>query len=187
MKLKVIIISACLVLVSANSFAENRKTSMEQTITVKQQLEVMAIDHKERWAKLKDRSGFTRTIHIGDEVKNFDQVVVGDIINVNFAETIQIKAYGADAIKAGEEVEVAFAKAAEGQKPGKAIAVAKTIVVTISAIDLEHSLVTLSDKQGNTKTFSPQIPSNLKKVKVGDKVAISIAKALAITVKPSNK
>ncbi len=187
MKLKVFIIASCLLLVSTNSFSENKDVGMEQTITVKQQLEVLAIDHKERWAKLKDRSGFTRTIHIGDEVKNLDQVVVGDIVNVNFSETIQIKAFGPDALKAGEEVEVAFAKAPEGEKPGKAVAVAKTIVVTISAIDLERSLVTLADKQGNTKTFSPQIPAKLKKVKVGDKVAITIAKALAITVTPSNK
>jgi hypothetical protein len=71
--------------------------------------------------------------------------------------------------------------------PAKATATAKTIVLTIAAIDLKNSLVTLKDLQGNTRTFRPRLIENLKQVKVGDKVAISFAEALAISVKKGTK
>ena len=183
MKSKIIAAAVFSLLMSTMAFAVDQKPASTETIIVKQELEVIQINHKERWAMLKDRSGFTKKYDISDHVRNLENVAVGDVVYVNYAETIQIKAFGADAINAGKEVEAIFARVPEGAKPGKAMAVATTVVVTIAAIDLENSMVTLKDKQGNTKAFKPRIPANLKKVQVGDKVAVSFAKALVITVK----
>lgn len=188
MKFKLSTIIASSLLISGMAFADgHNKPAATKSIVVKQQLEVLKIDHSARWVLLKDRSGFTRKIDVGSEVRNFDKVSVGDIVNVNYAESIHIEAFGADAIKAGVEAEAVFGRAAKGQMPAAAGAAAKTLVVTIAAIDLENSLVTLKDKQGNAKTFRPRIKANLEKVKVGDKVAISFAKALAISVQAGNK
>ncbi len=172
---------------SVSTFADNHKLSTTENIIVKQELEVLSIDHKARKVTLKDRSGFTKTMKVGNDIVNFDQVEVGDIVHVNFAETIVIRAFGPDAIKAGAEAESIFARAPKGSKPAGATATAATIVLTIAAIDLENSLVTLKDTQGNTKTFRPRHIENLKKVSVGDKVAISIAEAVAISVKKGAK
>lgn len=182
-----IIASSLLALFLSNAAFSNDMPSSSESIIVKQQFEVLSINHDEKWVQLKDRSGFTKKVNVGSNTTNFDQVKVGDIVNVNYAETIVIKAFGADAINAGVESESIFANAAKGQKPAKAMATAKTIVVTIAAIDLKNSLVTLKDKSGNTKTFRPRTVSNLQKVKVGDKVAVSFAKAIAITVKEGDK
>ncbi len=188
MKLKIIITSAIIALFATNpAMADQKKPSTTESIVVEQQLEVVEINKDERWVLLKDRSGFTKKVEVGTSAKNFEQLKVGDVINVNYAETIQIKAFGEDAIKMGEESEAIFAHSPEGAKPGGTVTAAKTVVVTISNIDLEHNLVTLKDKQGNTKTFRPQVPSKLKQVKVGDKVAISVARAMAVTVKDDKK
>ncbi|MDX2506938.1 MAG: hypothetical protein QNL62_21030 [Gammaproteobacteria bacterium] len=182
MKAKVILVALFSLFMANAVLADSHKPARTESVVVKQQFEVISINHEERWAMLKDRSGFTKRFDISVNARNFDQLVVGDVVNISYAETIHIQAFGADAINAGEEADAIFARTPEGEKPGGAIAEAKTLVVTIAAIDLENSLVTLKDKQGNTKTFRPRLPSNLKKVKVGDKVAISFAKALAITV-----
>ena len=188
MKFKISTILAASLLVSNMAFADShKKPSSSESIIVKQQLEVIGIDHDARWVLLKDRSGFTRKIGVGDIVQNFNQVSIGDIIKVNYAETIHIKAFGADALKSGAEAEAVFGRAPKGQKPAVMSASAKTLVVTIANIDLENSLVTLKDKQGNTKTFRPRIIANLKKVKVGDKVAISFAEAMVISVQAGDK
>lgn len=187
MKTKVIVATLFSLFMSNVALAVNDKPASTESVVIKQQLEVIKIDHAERWAMLKDRSGFTKRYDISDDVRNLDQVAVGDIVSVNYAETIHIQAFGADAINAGVESEAIFARAPEGEMPGKAMAAATTVVVTIAAIDLENSVVTLKDKQGNTKTFRPRLPSNLKKVKVGDKVAVSFAKAMAITVEKGTK
>jgi len=189
MKLKVIAASALLMLTANMSFADSDKASgadsipaMEKTIVIKQRLEVMAINHEKRWVELKDASGFTQKINVGDEARNFNQLAVGDVINVNRSKTIKIKAFDADSIEAGAEAGAVFARTEEGQKPGAAIIGAEVVVVTIAAIDLTNSLVTLEDEEGNLEVLQPEIPSNLKKVKVGDKVAIMFIQSLSIAV-----
>ena len=183
MKLKIMTSAVLALFISNAAIAEDQKPSSSKSIVVKQQFEVIQIDYDARWVLAKDRSGFTKKVHIGSDVINFDQVKVGDLVDVSYAETIEIKAFGADAISAGQGAETVFARAPKGQKPGKAAAVARTLVLTITAIDLENSTVTLKDTEGTSRTFHPRIAGNLKKVKVGDKVAVSIAKALAISVK----
>ncbi len=182
MKSKIIAIVILTLFISHTVFSDSHKPSKSESRVIKQQFEVVGIDHDARWVQLKDRDGFTRKVNVGSDIRNFAQIEVGDIVKVNYAETIVIKAFGADAIKAGKEVESIFARAPEGEMPAGAAATAQTIVLTISAIDLKRGLLTLKDRKGNAKTFRPRSVDNLKKVKVGDKIAISYAEALAITV-----
>ena len=189
MKVKIIAGIALLILTSNVSFANSEKKSTadnmpasSETMVVKQSLEVVGINHDERWVELKDSSGFTQKIKVGDEVRNFAQVTKGDIVNIIRSKTIEIKAFGADAIEAGKEAAAIFARAPEGHKPGVAIVGSEVVVLTIAAIDLEKSLVTLEDKQGNQNIFKPKVAANLKKVKVGDKVAIMFIQTVSITV-----
>ncbi len=187
MKLKIIVTSLFALFMSNAAFSDQQKPSITESVIINQQLEVIAIDHDAGWVQLKDRSGFTKKVNVGNDIINFDQVKVGDVVNVNYAETIVIKAFGADAISAGEEIESVFARAKKGEKPAGAAASATTVVVTIASIDLENSLITLKDLKGNMKTLRPRSPSVLKKIQVGDKVAISFAKALSVKVKAANK
>ena len=189
MRTKIIAGIALLVLASNMSFANSEKASgassipaTTETIVVKQSLEVVGINHDERWVELKDSSGFTQKIKVGDEVRNFDQMTKGDIVNIVRSNTIEIKAFDADAINVGKEAGAIFARAAEGQKPGVAIVDTGIIVLKIAAIDLKNSLVTLEDETGNQKIFQPKVAANLKKVKVGDKVAIMFLQTFSITV-----
>lgn len=189
MKVKIITAIVLLMLTANMSFANSEKATgadsipaRVKTILIKQSLEVIAINHEKRWIRLKDASGFTQKITVGDEARNFSQLVVGDIINVNRSNTIKIKAFSADSVDAGAAAGAVFARTPEGQKPGAAIVGAEVIVVTIAAIDLENSLVTLEDEEGNLDVLRPEIPANLKKVKVGDKVAIMFVQTLSITV-----
>ena len=148
MRTKIIAGITLLVLASNMSFANSEKASgassipaTTETIVVKQSLEVVGINHDERWVELKDSSGFTQKIKVGDEVRNFDQMTKGDIVNIVRSNTIEIKAFDADAINVGKEAGAIFARAAEGQKPGVAIVDTGIIVLKIAAIDLKNSLV----------------------------------------------
>lgn len=182
MKLNIFSIAILALFISQAAISDDHKPSMTKSVVVNQQFEVVSIDHDARWVLLKDRQGFTKKVNVGSDIRNFAQIEVGDIVKVNYAESIVIKAFGADAIKAGKEVDSIFARAPKGAMPAGAAATAQTIVLTISAIDLERGLFTLKDLKGNSKTFRPRSVANLKKVKVGDKVAISYAEALAISV-----
>ena len=158
--------------------------AISKTIVMKESLEVIGINHEKRWVQLKDASGFTQKINVGEEARNFGQMVVGDIVTISHSNTITIKAFSADISDADADSKAAaiFARTPKGQKPGMAIVGAEVVVVTIAAIDLENSLVTLEDGEGNLNVVKPQIPANLKKVKVGDKVAIMLIKTFSIAV-----
>ena len=145
-------------------------------------LEVVEINHDQRWVKLKDENGDIEQIDVGSDVRNFDQVKVGDIVNIDYAEAIQIQVFNPDEVESGTYSDAAFGRTEEGQKPGLVAIENVTRIAAISAIDLENKTVTLQDKEGNTKTLKPRYPENLKKVKVGDKVMFSYTKALSISV-----
>ena len=87
-------------LISNISFANSEKASgadsipaVTKTIVIKQRLEVTAINHEKRWVRLKDSSGFTQKINVSDAARNFDQLKVGDIVNISRSNTIKIKWY----------------------------------------------------------------------------------------------
>jgi hypothetical protein len=182
-QLKIIAICFVTLFICNSSFADHHDDiSSSKTIVMKKKLEVVAINHEKRWFRLKDISGFTRTIEVGDEIQNFDQISVGDMLKVRYSETVSIEVFDADSAELGDVEEALFARADKGEIPAAIGAVVKTYVVTIAEIDIKNSQVTLQDKQGNTKMFRPRIPANLKKVKIGDKVVISFATALAMKI-----
>src|SRR5271169_6791245 len=45
---------------------------------------VVAVDRAKRTVSLKSPDGHVSAIDVGDEVKNFDQIKVGDIVRVNY-------------------------------------------------------------------------------------------------------
>lgn len=182
MKIKVLIAVFFGLLINNAAMAETELPGVTEVIEASAKLEVVEIDYEKRSVKLKNEKGDVEQIDVGDEVRNFDQVKAGDFVNIDYAEAIQVQVFKPDEVEAGAFVDAVFGRAEEGEKPGAVAARNVTLVATITEIDLEKKTVTLKDKEGNTKTFNPRNPDNLKKVKVGDMVMFSYTEALSITV-----
>ncbi len=189
MKWKLLIATACTILMfisyayaDQHSGAKNAKPGRLEASITNLDATVEAIDHEKRQVTLKGPKGNTVTIDVDEDVKNLPQVEVGDMVTVQYLESVAIQVYAADEVKAGKVSAAAVATAKPGEKPA-AIAIEETIVVmTIEAIDLENELVTLKNAKGEAKTVKPQEPENLKKVEVGDKVMITYTEAMGIAV-----
>ena len=182
MKIKILLVVFLGLIVSNVALAESELPGVTEVIAASAKLEVVEIDHEKRSVKLKNENGDIEQIEVGDDVRNFDQVKVGDFVNVDYAEAIQVQVFKPEEAESGAFADAVFARAEEGEKPGAAAVKNVTLVATISAIDLENKTVTLTDKEGNSKTFNPRKPENLEKVKVGDKVMFSFTQAMSITV-----
>jgi hypothetical protein len=76
----------------------------------------------------------------------------------------------------------ALETAAPGQKPAGTMSTALSIVATIEAINKDRETVTLKGPEGNTKTVKVRNPANLEKVAVGDRVMITLTRAVAVDV-----
>jgi Cu/Ag efflux protein CusF len=143
---------------------------------------IESVDKATRHVKIKFANGETRTIVAGDEVKNFDQIKVGDKLNIKYVEAVTIE------LKKGSTAPVARqeSKSIERAKPGdKPAAVAKrevTLTAEVMSVDAAAKKVSLKNDKGEIVPVDVQDPEQLKLIKKGDKVEVTYMEALGLSL-----
>jgi Cu/Ag efflux protein CusF len=154
--------------------------------TVKITASVEAIDAAARTVTLKGPRGNVVVLPVGPQVKNFDQVKVGDFVVVRYVEalTLELKKGGAGIRERSERSDAAAAK--PGERPAGAAARQVTVVADVVAVDRKKMVVTL---RGPKRTLDLKLrdPEQMKLVKVGDQVEATYTEALAVSVEPAPK
>ena len=161
------------------------RPSFTASSTVTAQVHVLAVDKTSRFVRVKRATGDTVTVQVGPEVKNFDQLAAGDVINVTYTEQLAIRVEPAGELSTSSTSEMTTAAA--GQKPGGTYTELVESRATITAIDKTKGTATLSDQDGSTFDVTPQIPENLDKVKIGDVVVFTHSQEVAVSVEPTKK
>lgn len=158
---------------------------MEEVVEVR--ATVTAIDQQRRQFSMRGEDGAEVTVGAPAEMKNFEQLAVGDIVTASYTEAVawQVRPAGKDGPGASDSASVSAA--APGDKPAAEGRAVTTITAAITAIDTAAGTVTLTGPQGRARTLKARDPSNLKKVKVGDLVDISYSEALAVQVQAAPK
>ncbi len=144
---------------------------------------VEAVDPATREVTLKTSKGKVVTIKAGPEVKNFDQIHVGDVLTARYLESVALVVRKTDAGPGANEsrtVEVA----PKGHKPAARIVETREVTATVEAIDYATRTVTLRGPEGNARTIKvdPSV-KRLNDVKKGDQVVARYTEGLAISVK----
>jgi len=144
--------------------------------------EVANINYKTREVTLKDSEGETVKITVDMSAGKLQNVKKGDLVAIEYLESVEISLVSSDKLKAGVVGGAAVGTSDPGKKPAKVKVAQVNVILTIEKIDLKNELVTLKDAQGNTETVKARNPENLKKGKVGDKVIITVTKAIGYKV-----
>jgi Cu/Ag efflux protein CusF len=160
------------------------KATMTQT--TKASAVIVAIDATSRAVSLKTASGKVFEIVAGPEVKNFDQLKVGEKVNVGYVEalSLELKKSGKGARAAKEDA--AAVQAAKGEKPGAAAGRTVTVLADVVAVDQKTQMVTLHGPRGMVDLHVPD-PGQLKNIKKGDQIEAVYAEAVAVTVEAATK
>lgn len=143
---------------------------------------VAAIDKEKRKVTLVDPAGIKSTVKCGPEVVNFDQIQVGDQVQVTATDrlVVYLAKKGEEAPSAtGTEV---VALAPKGAKPGGMMAETTQITAKVTALDADQHKATLQFEDGSTATVPVRQDVDLSKEKVGDDVVLRITESLAIKV-----
>ena len=147
---------------------------------------VEAIDAAARTVTLKGPRGKVVTLAVGPEVKNFDQVKVGDMVVVRYAEalTLELKKGGKELRQRSERE--GSDRAQPGERPGAAAGRQITVIADVTAVDRKKQVVTLRGPK-QTVDLKLRDPEQIKLVKVGDQVEATYQEAIAVSVEPAPK
>jgi hypothetical protein len=146
---------------------------------------VVAIDKATRTVTLK---GPKQTVDViaGDEVRNFDQIRIGDRVTVQYREALSLELRKARTTGAPTET-VAAARAKPGERPAGAVGREITALADVVGVDQKKSIISLKGPRGNVYDLKVQNQDHFKVVKVGDQVEVVYTEALAIAVTPAPK
>lgn len=155
--------------------------------TIELKVQVTAIDRPTRRVTLKGPEGKVAEVIAGSEVRNFDQIRVGDQVVVRYIEALSLELRKATAGGPDITAAAAAARAEAGKRPGGAAAVQVTAVADVIGVDPANMIITLQGPRGNIVDLRVQNPDHFKVVKAGDQVEVTYTEAMALSVEPARK
>ena len=121
-------------------------------------------------------------IDVSDDAKNFDQLEIGDIVNITYYESVALY-LGNPGEMPDENSGEMIVRAPEGETPGGLAVEVSDISASVVSIDKENRFITLKGPLGNSfTTYVDESVSSFDKLKVGDIIHARYTKALAVDV-----
>jgi len=142
---------------------------------------VIAINSAKRQITLQDEQGNKRTLTIGQEATNFDQIKVGDHFVLQSASEMAVFMVD-DKAKAINEDRAVGLKAAKGDKPAFLVVESEEIKAVISAVDTATRMATLTFEDGTTDAFTVRPDVEITQKMVGQAIIIRLTDAVALSV-----
>lgn len=146
-----------------------------------------SVDPKTREVVIVGPNGNEYKTVLGDEVRNFNQIKVGDIVTLTHVEILVADIKKPSKVEIRERIETEKAARAKlGDKPAAAIERQVTVVADVTAVDEKKGTITL---RGATRTLDLKVkdPKVLKGVKVGTQVEATVTEIIAIEVTAPKK
>jgi len=149
--------------------------------------EVLAVDPAERYVTLLGPLGGEITGRVADDVKNLDQVEVGDLLTIGFYHSMALSATvegQANPLFTGGEA----ATATEGEKPGGYVSRQVKSTVSVVSVDPEARTIVFQGEDGTlfpVEVERPEFAQKLQTIAVGDKIDVVTTEALIVDVSPA--
>ena len=152
--------------------------------TIKISATITAIDKATRDVTLKGPQGNELTVTAGPDVKNFDQLKVGDQVALQYVEalSLELKKGGGKPVAKTEKTDAVAAK--KGETPGGAAGRQVTVVADVVALDPAKQIVTLKGPKQTVNLKVPD-PAQFKNIAKGDQVEATFTQAMAVAVEPA--
>jgi len=148
---------------------------------------VTKIDKKTRTIFFKNNDGESKFI-AGPEIKSFDQIKVGDKLNVTYELAVAIELIKTKSDGIRSKVETASEVTSKpGEKPTRTITNTTTIIADIVAVDRPKKLVSVKGPSGKVTVVTVKNPQLLADVNVGEQVRVIYFDAMAASITPPKK
>jgi Cu/Ag efflux protein CusF len=176
---------ACLALRSTAAAQDEVQESTGAVATARVSVEgtVEDINTETREITLKGPEGRTETYTAGPEVRRFDNIKKGDVVQVEYLESVALSLAGENepSPQGGPDNVTVFP---EGEKPSAMTVQTQEVTATVESVDAAAGTVTLKGPKGRTVTLKAgdDVSGRLANLEVGDKVKARYTQALAVDV-----
>ena len=195
---KIALVSAAVLMIGSNiAIAQNKPQAVVAVETAPGVLKVAEgvqlqgkftlVDQKTRQVVIVGPNGNEFKTTLGNEVKNFNQIKVGDIVTLTHVEILVADIKKPSKVEVRERIETEKAVTAKlGDKPAAAIERKLSIVADVTAIDEKKGTLTV---RGATRTLDIKVkdPRVLKGIKVGTQIETVVTEIIAIEVSAPKK
>lgn len=179
------VMTLCTVFIAALASAQ----SVGSADILRASVRVDAIDKAQRMVTVRDEKGNKDSFHAPPEMQRFDELKVGDRINLTYYQGIafEVRKRDSTAPAASTPQPVGTSGTAEitrgtGPLPSGAITQRRTATVTVKATDLPNAMLTVVLPSGRIAKHKVQDPSLMKGIVADDKIDITYAEGLLVEV-----
>jgi len=142
---------------------------------------VESIDKVSRQVTLKGPKGKLETVTVGPDVRNFDQIKVGDMVVVRYVEslTLTLKKDGKELRSRADTADAVRSKS--GETPAGIGTRQVEVTADVIAVDAKTQTLTLRGPKQTVELRVPD-PAQFKMVKVGDQIQATYIQAMAVSL-----
>ncbi len=168
---------------------KSEMTGVGQGETVETTATIQSVDYANRTLTLVGPEGARKTMKVGNEVRNFDQIEPGDNVVVRYSEAV-VYVIAPRGTKVPDNVlTAAVARAEPGEKPAGGVAERVVITGQVTGVDPAANTISLVDPSGGmVRTLTvknPEYQKMLPSIKVGDSITAVMSEALIAAVTPA--
>jgi hypothetical protein len=149
---------------------------------------VAAVDKASRTVTITGRDGAVLDVVASDAVRNFDQLRVGDRVELDYEEAVALELQPAGSAPVGLSTSQGASVAAPGSRPGGSMARTVSVVTEVVAVDPVAHTIALKGPRGNTQIIAVEredLRAKLPGVSRGDLLRLSYTEAVALSIRPS--
>jgi hypothetical protein len=163
-------------------------TSSPGKVGVAQTVEVSAtittIDKATRGITLTGPKGDEVKTVAGPEVKNFDQLKVGDVVKLKYLESLVLELKKGGGLPVAKTESAGAAGAKPGEQPKGIAGRQVTVVGNVVKLDAAAQTVTVKGPE-RTVDLMVRDPEQFKLIAVGDQIQATYTEAIAVAVTPA--
>jgi len=144
--------------------------------------QVVALDYDSRELSMKNPDGEIVKITVSEDEKNLDKVKVGDVINMQVVDSLNIKVVSVHNAEPGSASSSVVVRNAEGEEPGMESVDTRVINAVVEEINLENNTFKLRGVDDVIQEYTAKNPDNLRKTAVGDLVVITYTTSVVVSL-----
>jgi hypothetical protein len=142
---------------------------------------IAEVDKAKKLVVLEGPEGKKVTLRVSNPY-NLEAAKVGEPVVTRFYEVVTIRKKKPDEVVPSASLKEGIATAKPGGVPGAVAEQQASLLVSVAAIDEANGTVTIKAPDGTVEKVKARDPKNLKLLKVGDDLVVTLDRAIAISL-----